>query len=210
MPRPDQSFFLAHFTKNGKDFDSSNLKESPTISEMSAFDRLISILSEKSIKASALPWTNKPAVCFTECPWGSLLRHAEQYSCYGIGFTKKLVYSRGGNPVIYANPKLFHSQKWDDEAYTFVTPFVPRYAPDSIKNIDPFNGKAIDYSHEREWRTPRDFGFQYVYVAFVILKSVRDLQRIPESIINEIGLEKFIFMDTYKKIEELWPTHIMD
>ena len=43
MPRPDQSFFLAHFTKDGKEFDSNNPKDNPTINEMSAFDRLIAI-----------------------------------------------------------------------------------------------------------------------------------------------------------------------
>lgn len=59
------------------------------ISEMSAFERLIGILENKKIGAFELPWTGKKAVCFTECPWGSLLRHAKAYSPYGIGFTKK-------------------------------------------------------------------------------------------------------------------------
>ena len=94
------------------------------IDEMSAFERLISILKCKKIQAHKLPWTNRSAVCFTECPWGSLLRHAKSYSPYGIGFTKKLVYSRNGNPVIYANPRMFQSEKWDESVFPFVTPFV--------------------------------------------------------------------------------------
>lgn len=88
MPRPDQSFFLAHFTKAGRAYDPLNHPESPTIDQMSAFERLISILQQKKIAAANLPWTNKPAVCFTECPWSSLLRHADRYSPYGIGFSK--------------------------------------------------------------------------------------------------------------------------
>ena len=210
MPRPDQSFFLAHFTKNGRNYTPNNHKNHLTIEEMSAFDRLISILEERTIKASVLPWSKKPAVCFTECPWGSLLRHANRYSSYGIGFTKKLIYSKNGNPVIYANPHLYKKQEWDDETLAFITPFVPSYAPDTVKNVAPFNGKAIDYTHEREWRITKDLKFQYRNVAFVILRSVKDLESIPNNIINEIGVEKFIFMDTYKKIEELWPTHIME
>lgn len=210
MPRPDQSFYLAHFTKDGKEFDINNHPSNPTIAQMSALERLIAILSQRKIVAANLPWTNKPAVCFTECPWSSLLRHAEQYSCYGIGFSKKLIYSRGGNPVIYANPTLFRGQNWQEDVYPFLTPFVPTYAPNAVRNTPPFNGKAIDYTHEREWRVTKDFSFQYVYIKFVVLKSVSDLQKIPSNIISEIGIEKFIFMDTYKKIEELWPTHRMD
>ena len=62
-----------------------------------------------------------------------------------------MIYSRGGNPVIYANPNMFNEQKWDERIYPFVTPFVPTYAPDSVKNQKPFNGKVVDFSHEREW-----------------------------------------------------------
>lgn len=210
MPRPDQSLFLAHFTKDGKDYDCENHPANPTLDQMSALERLIAILEQKKITAFRIPWINKPAVCFTECPWGSLLRHADNYSSYGLGFTKKLVYSRGGNPVIYANPDLYDSQKWSNDAYTFVTPFVPSYASDSKKNRHPFDGKPVDYSHEREWRIPKNFGFRYQYIQFVILKSVADLESIPKSIVTEIGTDKFIFMDTYKKIEELWPIHIME
>ena len=209
MSRPDQSFFLAHFTKDGKDYTGTPITN-PSISEMSAFERLINILNERKIIASELPWTGKKAICFTECPWGSLLRHAKVYSPYGVGFTKKLVYSRNGNPVIYANPKMFNEQKWDKDVYPFVTPFVPSYASESVKKQKPFHGKSVDYTHEREWRVVKDFSFQYIYVAFVILDKYSDLQRIPESLVEQIGVEKFIFMDTYKKIEELWPTHIME
>lgn len=209
MSRPDQSFFLAHFTKNGKDYTGDTV-ENPLISQMSAFERLINILTERKIIACELPWTRKKAVCFTECPWGSLIRHASVYSPYGVGFTKKLVYSRNGNPVIYANPKMFSEQTWDKEVYPFVTPFVPSYASDAVKNQKPFNGKSVDYTHEREWRVVKDFSFQYNYIAFVILDKYSDLKQIPDTLIEQIGSEKFIFMDTYKKIEELWPTHIME
>lgn len=209
MPRPDQSIFLAHFTKNGHEYQPGLEIDEPTLAQMSALDRLVKILQEKKINATNMNWTDQRAVCFTECPWGSLLRHAENYSSYGIGFSKKLVFSRGGNPVIYANPHMFESQHWDEKVYPFVTPFVPAYAPQTVKNRRPFNGRIVDYSHEREWRVPKNFGFQYSYIKFIVLGSVSDLTKIPEEIVSEIGVEKFLFMDMYKKIEELWPTHLM-
>ena len=210
MPRPDQSFYLAHFTQNGREYNPLAARTNLTVDQMSALERLIHILQETRINATNMNWTNKPAVCFTECPWGSLLRHASNYSSYGIGFTKKLIYSRGGNPVIYANPNMFNAQNWDEKVYPFVTPLVPSYAPESIKRRPPFRGKTVDYSHEREWRVAKDFPFQYKYVQFVILDKVKDLHVIPQDILDSIGIDKFLFMDSYKKIEELWPTHLMD
>lgn len=209
MPRPDQSFYLAHFTKDGREFRGNEV-DNPTMDQMSARQRLINILTQKEILAANLNWVNKKAVCFTECPWGSLLRHAEKYSSYGIGFTKKLIYSRNGNPVLYVNPTLFRGQHWDQTVYPFLNPFVPSYASDAVKNQPPFNGRPVDYTHEREWRVTRDFKFQYKYICFVILNSVKDLEVVPDNIVNEIGYEKFVFMDTYRKIEELWPTHLME
>lgn len=128
MSRPDQSFFLAHFTRNGKNFNGS---EGPhdNVGEMSALEKLISILKAKKITAFELPWTNR---------------------------------------------------------------------------------KAVDYTHEREWRVAKDFPFQYSYVAFVILNSYTEMEQIPVDIVESIGKDKFIFMDTYRKIEELWPTHLME
>lgn len=46
MSRPDQSFYLAHFTKNGKNYDGTAGPHEET-SEMSAFERLIGILENK-------------------------------------------------------------------------------------------------------------------------------------------------------------------
>lgn len=158
MSRPDQSFYLAHFTKNGKNNDGT-AGSHVEISEMSAFERLIGILENKKIGAFELPWTGKKAVCFTECPWGSLLRHAKAYSPYGIGFTKKLIYSRGGNPVIYANPNMFNEQKWDERIYPFVTPFVPTYAPDSVKNQKPLMEKSLIFRMKENGELPKIFRF---------------------------------------------------
>jgi len=190
--RPDQSDFLAHFTK-GAD----------------AYQKLISILNDKNLKASPLPWTKRPAVCFTECPWSSLLEHAQQYSPYGIGFTKPHVFAAGGGPSYYVRPDHFDKQQWENDLYTFVTPFAPAYRPGHLKDGKYLNGKTIDYSHEREWRVPHDFKFDHGSIQFVILDTYEDMAKFPKDLKDAIGREKFIFMDMYKKIEDLWPTHLI-
>lgn len=48
------------------------------------------------------------------------------------------------------------------------------------------------------------------YVAFVVLNTYKEMEKIPSDIVDSIGKDKFIFMDTYRKIEELWPTHLME
>ena len=45
------------------------------------------------INASKMPWTGCRAVCFTECPWSSLIDHTEKYSSYGIGFEKSFIFT---------------------------------------------------------------------------------------------------------------------
>ena len=163
-----------------------------------------------------MPWTNTRAVCFTECPWFSLLQHVNSYSSYGIGFNKKVVYNKGGNPVFYANPDIFFRDGWPEEIKGFFTPFVPRYASKemkkklgSVRSDKSPKSDAVDYSHEREWRILGDFSFDYDEIAFVVLKRVEDLESIPEYIRQEIGLDRFIFIDAYTAVEDLWPTHII-
>lgn len=102
MARPDFSEYLGHFTANRKPFGHEN-PDNPCkpFEAMPAKDRLISILNAKKIKSSNMPWTGRLAVCFTECPWSSLLDHAKDYSPYGIGFNKPHVFASGGGPVYY-------------------------------------------------------------------------------------------------------------
>lgn len=191
--RPDQSEYLAHFTKGDKPIDT-----------------LAKMLTDGVIIASSLPWTKKPAACFTECPWSSLLAHAANYSPYGVGFTKSHVFAAGGGPAFYVRADHYQKQNWDGHVHTFVTPFWPRYRPASLRGGDVLGGKSIDYAHEREWRVPHDFKFGLDEVQFVILDTYQDMAAFPRELKDKIGREKFILMDMYRKIEELWPTHLMD
>lgn len=190
--RPDQSDYLAHFTKGDN-----------------AYDKLLSILQEKKLTAGQLPWTKKRAVCFTECPWASLLSHAEQYSPYAIGFEKPRIFAAGGGPAYYVRADHFDKQQWENDLYAFVTPFWPGYRPSHLKDEKYLGGKTIDYAHEREWRVPHDFNFEYSQINFVILDTYEDMAKFPKTFKDAIGREKFVLMDMYRKIEELWPTHLV-
>jgi hypothetical protein len=191
MPtRPDQSDYLVHFTKGD-----------------TAYETLVKILTDKTLKAATIPWVNRAAVCLTECPWPSLIGHSRQYSPYGIGFTKPHVFAAGGGPAYYVRADLFKKQAWDNHVKTFVTPFWPEYRPDTLKSAEYMGGKTIDYSHEREWRVPHNFTFELEQVAFVVVASYEDLAKFPRDLKNVIGRDKFILVDIYTNIEALWPTH---
>jgi len=203
--RPDFSNFLAHFTTDREPFVKENNPTVEITKNLNAFQRLLNILEQRKIFASKVPWINKRAVCFTECPWSSLLAHSERYSPYGLGFHKGRVFACGGGPVFYIREDLYNKQIWDDEIHAFLTPFSPEYRPKRLRGPD--NLSTVDYTHEREWRVPFDFEFKLSDVAFVIVKSYEDVAKFPKRLKDEIGREKFLIMDIYKQIEKLWPVH---
>ena len=190
----DSLDYLAHFTKDTPLLD--------------AYDALVNILTQHVIKAYTLPWTNNPAVCFTECPWPSLVAHAKHYAPYGIGFSKPHVFAAGGGPAYYVRADLWEKQEWADHVKTFVTPFWPAYRPDDLKSAKHLKGKTVDYSHEREWRVPHDFNFDCSQVEFIVMKNYEDMAKFPKKLKDEIGRNKFILLEIYENIERLWPTHI--
>ena len=207
MNRPDFSTYLAHFTKDGGPCSPDD-PMAMVLVDKSAIRKLESILRDKVIRATTMPWTGAHAVCLTECPWSSLIAHTQQYSPYGIGFSKKVIYSKHGGPAYYVRPDHFKKQlaagKFDKHVWPFVTPFSPVYRPTHMK------GKyfpTVDFSHEREWRVPHDFPFTYEDIEFVILNDYHDMAAFPRDLKDAIGREKFILIDNYKKIEELWPVH---
>jgi hypothetical protein len=216
MPRPDFSDYVVHFTKKGPPLGLGVAKkpvdELKEIAALSAYDRLQAILEAGVVRATNMPHTDRPCVCFTECVWGSLLDHAERYSCYGIGFHKRLLFEQGGGPVFYMRQDLYEAQReaggFDDAVWPFVTPFVPTYAPDDHVEKYRAGRGPIDYSHEREWRVPGDFAFERAKdVSFVIVDTYLDEARLPRELKDAIGRENIILMDNYRKVNALWPWH---
>ena len=205
--RPDFSNFLAHFTRDGEPFGNNNPRNDRNeFSGMNAGERLVSILNGRRIRASGMPWTNQLTICFTECPWASLLDHANQYSSYAVGFSKPCIFAAGGGPAYYVRADRYLSQHWEPDVFPFVTPFWPPYTPRRIRE-DHLDGRTVDYSHEREWRIPRDFRFEYNQVEFVILPGYREMAEFPSDLKDSIGRDKFLLMDQYRTVERLWPVH---
>jgi hypothetical protein len=214
MSQADFSDYVVHFTKNERPWTLQHRpqdRQAETIAATSARDRLEAILKQRRILALRMPWTDCPAVCFTECTWPSLLRHCKEYSSYGIGFEKAKIFARGGGPAIYMRQDHFAAQKksFASEVYPFVAPFVPQYAPPEHrakywKEDRPF---PMDFTHQREWRLPAQMEFAFDDVAFIFLAIHADLDAMPQSARKALPPEKWIIVSNYQKIEELWPQH---
>jgi len=205
--RPDLSEYVAHFTVDRPPVSDDEANPGREFAGMSARDRLVSILQSGKIVASNLPWAGGRAVCFTECPWSSLLDHADRYSSFALAFKKPHVFAAGGGPVYYVRADHWKKQEWDGHLRTFVTPFWPAYRPKKLQTKEHLSGKTVDYSHEREWRVPHDFTFKLSQVEFIILKTYEDMAKSPKELKDGIGREKFLMMDVYRTIERLWPVH---
>lgn len=219
MIRPDFSNYVAHFTKDAAPIGAVDNPDDVIVKKIAgtASERLVSILTQRRILATPMPWTNKKAVCFTECPFWSLLAHANQYSPFGVGFTKPHLFAAKGGPAIYLRPDLYEKQQefkheerdhWrglHPELFAFVTPFVPDYAPEDVKG--KWAKPTVDYTHEREWRVPHDFSFTLDQVQFVTVSTYADMANFPLALTDAIGHKKFVIMEMYREIERLWPTH---
>ena len=216
--RPDFSEHVVHFTKDAAPFSHKNetVTSLQKIAPQSAKERLLSILKSGKLYSTRMNWTNRPAICFTECTWASMLDHASRYSKYGLGFGKDYLFSRGGAPAIYMPPGLLEHQKshvedgkppFADDLWSFVTPFCPPYAPKKYKDRFWKNKKTIDYTHEREWRVPHDLDFDLKHVEFVVVATYDDMAKAPKRLKDEIGRENWLIMENYEKIEQLWPVH---
>ena len=221
--RPDFSSFIAHFSSSRPPLGASQTDEPEgvdlgRIARLSAYERLVSMLEERKIEATPMPWTGRRAVAFTECPWGSLLRHAQRYSPYGVGFSKARLFAAGGGPAIYLRPDLTEKQHahyeevggepgrgFHPHLWSFVTPFVPQYAPSSFKRDHWAERSDVDFSHEREWRVPHDFTFGHDQIEFVVVATYEDVARFPGNLKDSIGRQKFLMMDMYREIHIRWP-----
>ena len=129
MSRPDISDKLIHFTRPKDDWDQ-------------AYQNLKSIMRHGRIDAGNNNIRGSfSCVCFTEAPISSLtegfvnVNGYSDYSPFGIIFTKKWIYDKGGRPVIYQS----------DTEYDLLPSILQwrhmRYEPPSV-----------DFLWEREWR----------------------------------------------------------
>ena len=169
--------------------------------EASASDRLMSILQNRIIHASPMPFlpTAHRAVCFTECIWEGLNHLADQYSPYGVVFSKRLIFDFGGGPALYLRGDMLGAleSRIPKEIYPFIAPFDPE------ATLKP--GVRLDWLQEREWRLPDSLQFEYANVEYVLVESIGD----ATNLVHQIGAQhlpenKVIPMEVYRNIKSTW------
>lgn len=168
-----------------------------------AMDRLLSILETRTIYSSPMPWlpSSPRAVCFTECIWDALISLSEVYSPYGVVFSKRLIFEKGGGPALYVRgdqlKRLIEANAIPPDLEPFIEPFDPGEVLRS--------GVRIDYLHEREWRLPSQFTFEYSDLEYVLVESIEE----ATDVVHQIGSQrlpekKLIPLDTYEEIRKAW------
>jgi hypothetical protein len=167
----------------------------------SAKDRLLNILRSRKIHASPMPFlpNHAHAVCFTECIWDALIGHADQYSPYGVVFSKRLIFEKGGGPALYIRGDSLRTIQ--SNIPSCLEPLVAPFDPDCILA----RGVHLDWLHEREWRLPMSLQFEYSDVEYVIVANIQDAIEVMQHIGSQhIPEEKFIPMDVYRTIRKAW------
>ena len=80
-------------------------------------------------------------------------------------------------------------------------PFITPFDPEAVLKREV----KIDYLHEREWRLPLQFAFEYADLEYVLVESIED----ATSIVHKIGSEnlpekKLIPLSIYEEIRKAW------
>jgi hypothetical protein len=171
--------------------------------DSSACDKLKNILGTRTIQATAIPFlpNNPKAVCFTECIWDALIQLSESYSAYGIVFSKKAIFDKGGGPVLYVRGDHLNALITNNAIPASLEPFIQPFDPKAVLR----SGVPIDFIHEREWRLPSSFEFEYKDIEYVIVQSISDATTLVQTIGSEyLPEEKIIPLSIYEEIRKAW------
>lgn len=202
---PDYSPLVVHFTRD-KVFSNPTLVRAnhPVFQfrELSAFERVVSILQRRTIYATPMQFlpNHAPAVCFTECIWDALTRMAGNYSPYGVVFNKRVIFKKGGGPALYMRGDIVKTL-----GRSLPAPIEPFVAPFDPKAVLTKGAWPLDYLTEREWRLPNDLAFEYTDVEYVIVDTIGD----AHNIVKQVGADhlregQVIPMEVYKTIRTAW------
>ena len=141
VPRhPGQSDTLVHFCGRARP------STSPDVANLTAPQRLDSILRTGVLRAFppyGRPW---PVVCFSESDSGgveALLRYSD-FQPWGVVVRRDWVWANGGGPVWYVRDDVTPATVGlDERALSWLVPTTPQHN---------------DWLHEREWRLPMTHG----------------------------------------------------
>ncbi|MDF2881036.1 MAG: hypothetical protein K0R54_1593 [Clostridiaceae bacterium] len=194
--RTDMTGMITHLTKpTEEDLKSIDFKGERELN-LNAVDNLIKILIDKKINGSTTQSGfivgNTPAVCFQDVPMYSLVQNVKyeqlkrkesnfmkvRYCGVGLAFGKFYVFGKGGRPVFYEQT---------DKAKNI----LPKEEHWRIVNLQliPENPNIIDWTHEREWRYPKDFIFETNMTHVILYDSYcwkYFIEKCPPEIMKEI------------------------
>jgi len=200
----DYSPLVVHFTKGTRMLREDLIPEGDRLhpyKRANAKERLMNILTSRVIHSSPMPFlpTEQRAVCFTECIWESLTILVDQYSAYGIVFTKRFIFDLGGGPALYLRGDNFVNI--GNQIPVLLHPFIQPFDPEA--RIRP--GVPIDWVHEREWRLPHSLEFTYADVEYVLVETIQD----ATEFVHQMGAQhlpeaKIIPMEVYRNIKRSW------
>lgn len=160
--RNDITGMVTHLTRSNKQY---NEKPSEDDINRDGVDNLIKILEDKKLKGgNGFIVGHTPAVCFQDAPLVGIIQNVEneienriqnqyyriRYCGVGLCFSKYYVYRKGGRPVIYDNTEEATKYLPEDEHWRIVNLQLTVEPP-----------VTIDWTHEREWRIPNEFEFEY-------------------------------------------------
>jgi len=200
----DYSPLVVHFTKDRQMVQHEIIRDGDPLFPYKgapARQRLVNILTERTIHASPMPWlpTRHDAVCFSECIWESLNQLADRYSRYGIVFSKRLIFDNGGGPALYIRGDVLGAT--GNQIPAQIQPFIEPFDPEATLRA----GVRNDWLHEREWRLPNSLTFIDADIKYVIVDSILD----ATELVRQIGAlrlpeSKIIPMEVYRNIKEAW------
>lgn len=192
--RSDITAMLTHLTKPSQNSDINNLSFDDI--NIKAVDTLIKILKDKKINGSTTTSGfiigSRPAVCFQDAPMIGLMQnilHEEErnkntssrkvrYCGVGLAFRKPFIFRSNGRPVLYESTAIAKSLLSPNEHWRIV-------------NFELNNPqKYIDWTHEREWRVPDNFLFDYGQVHVILYNSrcyTYFIKNCPQNIIDSVG-----------------------
>lgn len=150
--------------------------------DLTALQVLIKILYERQVKANNCRTScvkgKQKVVCFQDISLKNVIENIEyekkfrfnkmktfdenfstyRYEPYGIIIPKENVYRHGGTPVIYNSPsnkELF--QKLEDIHMEW-----------KVVDLNLSDNNPIDWTHEREWRVPKDIDFNLEDIQIIV------------------------------------------
>jgi hypothetical protein len=129
----------------------------------------------------------RPISCFTEWTLGQSLPHTTRYGRLGLGFPKKFVLARGGQPLIYVRDSI------KNDPYTAALKNLARFLKDDLVGKIPSRKLAairehFDYLSHFNKRIKRQTPPRFVFrKAKKAVAAASKIQKLPDPFVRSFG-----------------------